>query len=421
MTEHSSGLFLMHNPIQAYAWGSRDGLSKYAGIVTDSSKPAAECWMGSHPLAPSIVRSMDGRESPLDTLIRQQPDMVLGKAISLKYGELPFLFKVLSAAKPLSIQVHPSKEKAEAGFARENSLGIPLASPDRNYKDKNHKPEMAIALSKFTALCGFRPPQEARELMGPAICDFLKFPHEPKSDDFIPFLGRLLTISVTQRQRLQEMTEQRARFILQNCSAETTGSVAAASAAQYCYAEYPGDPGALAPFFLTLVTLAPGQGLYVPAGVLHSYLEGTILEIMAASDNVIRGGMTSKKIDVTQLVDVIDPGARPLYSMPTKEGALCDTGRTGVTTWQSPASEFELSMIELDGCDTVSIDREGPKILLCTEGRIAFSDIAHNAEPAGSLTIQAGQSVFVADTCRHLRANGTGRLYCASVSSRERS
>lgn len=435
----------MENTIQPYSWGSKDGLFTYAGIATDPAAPAAECWMGSHRLAPSAIYGEDGEKYRLDTFIRERPALTLGARLSQKYEELPFLFKALSAAKPLSIQVHPSEKKAHDGFTRENALGIPPESPERSYKDPNHKPELAVALSAFSALCGFRPPDEAQALLGPELCALLNFPAEPRPNDYLPFLQRLLTLPAEQREKLETRARQRALQIMRDrtsqerrrtlhgtapqvrCDATVVPQDAAHAAARavlHCYEVYPGDPGAVAPFFLSLFTLSPGQGIYIPAGVLHSYLGGTILEIMAASDNVIRGGMTGKKIDVAQLIDIVDTDAEPTLIESNATSALGDSfyarGDTSIKYWPTPAREFELAMAELRGGGTADFRLAGPKIYLCSEGEITLSYLsAQGEEIPGSLSVRAGQSVFASDACRHLRARGMGKLFCAAVPAEE--
>lgn len=437
-----SGLFLMENTIQSYPWGSKDGLATYAGIETDPAEPAAECWMGSHRLAPSAIYGKNGEKYRLDAFIRHRPALTLGTGLSQKYDELPFLFKALSAAKPLSIQVHPSEKKARDGFARENALGIPQNSPARSYKDPHHKPELAVALSSFSALCGFRHPDEAQALMGLAVCSLLNFPAAPRSSDYRPFLQRLLTLPETQRKNLEELARQRARQILgtektrEDCpephgaarqgrrtaAIQRNAAHAAARAVLHCYEVYPEDPGAVAPFFLSLFTLAPGQGIYIPAGVLHSYLDGTILEIMAASDNVIRGGMTGKKIDVAQLIDIVDTDADPVLIDSNKISALCDSfyakGAASIRYWPTPAQEFELALAELRAGGEAGFRLAGPKIFLCSEGEVTLSCLSPEGEETQeSLLVRAGQSVFAPDACRRLRARGTGKLFCAAVSA----
>lgn len=460
------GFFPMENKIQPYDWGSKDGLRRYAGVKTAKDKPAAEYWMGAHPVAQSLITTMDGQRIPLDEFIRTYPVATLGQDISQRFGELPFLFKALSAAKPLSIQVHPSKEKARAGFEEENAQGVPLDSPERNYKDPNHKPELAVALSEFWALCGFRPACETRALLGSSLCALLNFPFEveasseagsgTRSDEqaadlYVPVLQRLLTLPADIRADLEALAIKRANYILENgivnfdneraakrgLGVSSRDARNAAQAVLYCFEEYPKDPGAVAPFFLSLLHLSPGQGLYIPAGVLHSYLKGTIIELMAASDNVIRGGMTSKKIDIDQLFKVLEPNAKPLLVSPKPLGKAAGVERDASADaassefWPVPAQEFALTKIEVHGnsgntktgrsFNTTNLDLPGPKILFCTKGEAhlyAQSEeeyLTQHNTITYDIILHAGESVFAADSCRRIVITGASCVYVASV------
>ncbi len=459
-----AGLFPMENKIQAYNWGSKDGLTIYAGVKTEADKPAAEYWMGAHPVAPSLVKMGNGQKIPLDVFIHAHPVEALGQDISQRFGELPFLFKALSAAKPLSIQVHPSKEKARAGFEEENARRVPLDSPERNYKDPNHKPELAVALSEFWALCGFRPACETRALLGSSLCALLNFPFETEDETggnsdndagntaslYVPLLQRLLTLPIDLRADLETLAVKRANYILENgivnydnkraakrgLGVPSQAARDAAHAVLYCFREYPKDPGAVAPFFLSLLHLMPGQGLYIPSGVLHSYLKGTIIELMAASDNVIRGGMTSKKIDIDQLFNVLEPEAKPVLVAPesisTMPGVVENTEVTrNSESWPVPAQEFALTRIEIGGetskpkesetFGAINLELPGPKILFCTSGEAHLAclsgkcSINNYKEATYREQIRAGESVFAADTCRRIVIKGASCIYIASV------
>lgn len=395
-------VFPMRNPVKNYAWGSYAGLGEYAGIRTDPDKPAAECWMGAHPSMPSLVSLPGGSALPLNALIAENPSFALGEAVAGEFGELPFLFKVLSASMPLSIQVHPGKAAAEAGFARENAGGIPAVSPDRNYRDSQHKPELAVALSRFEALAGFRPAEETARLLGPALRSLFSFDAGHPEASLRRLLGKALRFRSDERQFLESEAKKRAA---QLSALGEPADVLAAERVISCFDHYPGDPGAIAPFFMNIFALEPGQGMYMAPGVLHAYLRGTILEIMAASDNVIRGGLTQKHIDVDELLSIIDFGASPRPIAAAKIGKTVDERE-----WAVPAREFRLSGIRLSGSARGHFFPRGPEILLCTEGEASLYPASGKGE---AISFARGQSVFVSASTGSYCLGGEGNIYRA--------
>jgi len=286
---------LLRNPIREYAWGSRTALAELLGQPSPSAQPQAELWMGAHPVAASDVRC-DSHWVPLGDWIRRDPEAVLGPEVARRFaGELPFLLKVLAAAQPLSLQAHPDAARARAGFERENAAGIALDAPQRCYRDPSPKPELVCALTPFAALCGFRPIDDIV-----AQVDGLRARH----------LAGLM--EPLRRDRSRENLRGFYRGLMELAASEAAEAVAeAVEAAASGYGDpevrswlrelgeaHPGDPGVLSPLFLNLLELRPGEALFLPAGELHAYLRGTAVEIMASSDNVLRGGMTEKHVDV---------------------------------------------------------------------------------------------------------------------------
>src|SRR6266540_2262539 len=265
----------LDNPVQNYAWGSRTAIADLLGRPAPGGRPEAELWIGAHPQAPSRLAAVPGplgRDGvpggprTLDALIRSAPEAMLGpEAVRRWAGELPLLMKMIAAAEPLSIQCHPNREQALAGFAREDAEGLPRDAPQRNYRDPNHKPELVVALTRFVGLKGFRPVEEIARGLGSL-----------------------------------EVPELRAAA----GAARRRGDDAAFSWMERLHAKYPGDIGVFAPLLLNLFELAPEDGLFLSAGELHAYLEGTAIEVMASSDNVLRGGLTPKHVDVPELLAV---------------------------------------------------------------------------------------------------------------------
>ena len=412
MRETAGPIFRLKNTIRNYAWGSYDGMSKYAGIEVDRGKPSAEYWMGSHPAAPSSILLADGTALSLQKFIREQPIKALGDEIFSEYGDLPFLFKVLSASMPLSIQVHPDKRKAGEGFDREERRGLPKAAPERNYKDRNHKPELAVALSRFSALCGFRKAQEAAEFLGPELRAFLEFSPDKGKEAFRSLLGKALSFGEKERLILETKALTRARRLAESDDAEARLS---GETALLCFEHYPHDPGAISPFFMAIHELEPGQGLYIPAGVMHAYLSGTIFEIMATSDNVIRGGLTHKHIDVGDLLDILDFDAEPLLVEP-RQGAAGPRE----TIWKTPAREFSLARIDMAGSrdPALNLRPSGPEILFCAEGSFSV-DCGGPMGSSSGVVLAKGESAFVGAACRGYVLKGGGTLYRAGTGMAE--
>lgn len=403
-------VFRMRNGVRNYAWGSYDGISRHAGMEQPRDKPCAEVWMGSHPDMPSEILDRNGRALKLSEYIHEQPISALGEDIFSEYGDLPFLFKVLSASMPLSIQVHPGKAVAEAGFEKENQAGIPRGAPDRNYRDRNHKPELALALSPFRALCGFRSAEETAGLLGPRLKTLLAFDPARGDEALRDLLSLSLRLKEKERINLEHLATERARELSASADPAERDS---GETILLCYSHYPHDPGALSPFFLQVLNLEPGQALYVPAGVMHAYLSGTILEIMATSDNVIRGGLTQKHIDVGELLSVIDLKARPSPISPGSEGPFL--------AWDCPAREFSLRRLRSDVHTEAVLEGGSPSIVLCTEGSFSLfcpTRRSQGSSPMAELSLAKGSCAFVSAACGSFGMAGWGTAYLASPGGR---
>jgi mannose-6-phosphate isomerase len=344
--------------IQPYAWGSRTAIPEFLGSEP-TGKPQAELWFGAHPLAPSTVEG-----EPLDKVVEHDPVDVVGRPSVEAFGpRLPFLLKVIAAAQPLSLQAHPSREQAEAGFAREQAAGIPRDAPNRTYRDGWPKPEVLCAMVETEALCGFREPHETYQLfekLGVASALELVKPladaEVPAEERLATVFGRLLRLSPDQRSVITEVV-QAAEAVDQS---EDLRSFA--RTARELGHHYPGDPGVLAALLMNRITLHPGDALYMPAGNLHAYLSGGGVEIMANSDNVMRGGLTPKYVNVDELLQILDfrPGLRGLIT-PIEESP-------GVWRYPTPAPEFALWRIEAAG-EPVNVPAgTSGRILLVTNG-----------------------------------------------------
>lgn len=361
-----------------YAWGSASAIQQMLGLPEDG-RPIAELWFGAHPHDPSPVV---GQDATLDALIAADPDGLLGAATVERFGpRLPYLMKVLAASQALSIQVHPTREQAEEGYAREDAAGIPRDAPDRNYRDANHKPELLCALTPFDALCGFRPVAATLALLDELAVPELGFVADLlRGDD--P-LRAAFTAVLT-----HEDPEPIVAAVARRVADAPDGPF---RAAQLAAADAPGDPGVLLTLLLNYVRLAPGEAIYLGAGNVHAYLRGTGVEIMANSDNVLRCGLTRKHIDVAELIKITDfsPLAEPRW---TAVGARYDV----------PVPDFALTSLDIDG--PVGLDDPGPCIVLCVAGQVAVGDVA----------VLAGHAAFVPAGLR-TTLTGAGEAFVASV------
>lgn len=389
------------NTVRPYAWGSTTAIPGLLG-VEPTGEPQAEVWMGAHPGAPSRVArpgasSGDGAgdgAQPLSDVIASAPETELGAAAVAKFGpRLPFLLKILAAASPLSLQVHPDLAQAKSGYEDEEARGIPVDAPERTYKDANHKPELICALTPFHGLCGFRGAAEAADLLAGLDVDSLK-----------PYVDLL-------RARPEEAALREVlTAVLGGDQAETAATVTEAAAAaerlggRYApYAEIaghcPGDPGVIAAMLLNHVTLQPGEAMFLGAGVPHAYLDGLGVEIMANSDNVLRCGLTPKHIDVPELLRVVRFEATAPHILRPEADA------SGEEVYDTPVDDFQLSRHVLPQ-DSAPRDLTlgAPQILLCTDG----------APRVGRLELKAGDSVFV-PAGEHTELAGTGTLFRATL------
>ncbi|MCU1437129.1 MAG: Mannose-6-phosphate isomerase, class [Naasia sp.] len=397
----AGGLLRIDGARRSYAWGSTDAMARFLGTEPDG-EPFAELWLGAHPSAPSTVLHEDGSREPLDVLLAANAAELLGDRATAQHGErLPFLMKLLAPGRPLSMQVHPSPEVAQRGFAAEEAAGVPLGSALRSFSDPFHKPEMVYALTAFEGLVGFREPAGAADLLA-------GFDHEP-----LAALGRELaadTGSAGLRRTIFELLDL-GRYDLDIAVEESalralTHPDANARAAYATVGElagwYPGDAGAVISLLLNRVHLQPGELVFLGDGVPHAYLSGFGLELMANSDNVFRLGLTSKRVDAEAMVDSLDL---------TAVGVHVEAAAGPQHTFAPDVTEFALTVARVtDGAPAVLPER-GPRVVLCTEGRIRVVD-----ERSGDSTeLMRGEAGFVTATANALRVEGSGALALAFV------
>ena len=404
------GLLRLDNPIQDYAWGSKTALSRLQGRPP-AAEPEAELWIGAHPKAPSAV-TLAGRQVTLDRLVADRPAETLGPAADRFGPALPFLLKVLAVAEPLSIQAHPSLAQAANGFAREQAAGNPPDAPNRNYRDRNHKPELAVALEPYWMMSGFRPYVElVRNLEAVGVPELrdaaAALRRRPTERALGSLLATALQLNDQQRAGLVSRTEKYAASQLRG-GGHGTDAAAAARWVERLAASYPGDAGVLSPYLLNLVHLAPGEGIFTDAGMLHAALSGTAVELQANSDNVLRGGLTVKHVDVPELLRV--------GRFVPREAAVLDPAAdpNGERRYPTPAAEFALSSVALDRLppDTgyFSATVNGPEILLVLHGDATVTDGRGH-----SMDCRGGEALFVPAALGCYRVRGTALLFRARV------
>lgn len=394
----------LENAIQEYDWGSRTALAELLGFESPAPRPQAELWMGAHPSAPSRVVLPSG-PVPLDRWIAADPAGVLGTRVAERFeNALPFLLKVLAVEHPLSIQAHPDATRAREGFLREEADGIALRDDARSYRDPHPKPELIYALSPFRMLAGFRPPEAIaatlEELGVPAQEPRLRLP-----DEGLPAERRRAFLSALLEARTRD-TAETARSIADAASLRAGDDPLFAGIARL-HEEHPEDLGLLAPAFLELLELAPGQALFMPTGELHCYLEGVGVELMASSDNVLRGGLTPKSVDARELLRVASfDEPRALVVAPHRDEAATET-------FPAPADEFLLARIGLDtGSATPhSAPDRCVEVLFCAEGE---AELAPD-DGTDPIALGTGESCIAPAAAGGYELRGRGTVFRASV------
>jgi mannose-6-phosphate isomerase len=393
--------------VQPYAWGSRETIARLQGRPVPSPGPEAELWMGAHPSAPSGLER-DGRWTTLDAVIAADAPGVLGAQVAARFGgRLPFLLKVLSASKALSIQVHPSRAQAQAGYREENERGLAPGDKGRNYVDDWPKPEILCALTPFEVLAGLRDPADAarfmRELAVPELEPLAALLAGDRADAHgdvrATVLARILSWPAGQREAL-------IRDVVEACHREVDdygpyhrecGAIIQVAS------DHPGDLGVVASLLMRHAVLQPGQAVFLPAGGLHAYLHGTGIELLANSDNVVRAGLTGKHIDIPELLKLTDPAVEVPLIAPRDLG-------NGIAAYDTPAPEFRLYRAAL-GAGPVTLPGDGPRVVLSVDGTLTLTDAAAGA----ALKLGQGESAFLSAADATVTAAGPAEAFIATV------
>jgi mannose-6-phosphate isomerase class I len=398
--------------VQHYAWGSTDAIPELLGQANPRHEPFAELWLGAHPDLPAHATIGSG-DIALNRLTGAAGPVLLGKRAFEQFdGAFPFLLKILSAAKPLSIQAHPNTEQAESGFARENHAGLDLDDPRRSYKDDKHKPELISALEDFYALRGFRPLDELARTVHdrPELSDLLPdgtLTHDGMVELYVELM-QLPQLEVNRRliplmQRLRTANENR-KF------GKSDPEYWAIRADDEFSRDEIKDRGLFSVFLLNLVRLRPGQAMYLPAGEPHSYLEGTGVEIMANSNNVLRGGLTPKRVDVEELLSVLTfECGKPTVLEPERDRGLGTRAR-----YVTPALEFELSRVQLNsGERQLAGEAHGAELGIVLDGKLNI-----DSRGGSNLELERGKSFLIPYGIPYvMSARDTATVFIGSVPS----
>ncbi|MEU5242449.1 mannose-6-phosphate isomerase, class I [Streptomyces lydicus] len=398
------------NTVRPYAWGSTTALPELLGTAP-TGEPQAEMWMGAHPGAPSRIDRGAGPVS-LAEVIDADPEAELGPDAVRAFGpRLPFLFKVLAAGSPLSLQVHPDLTQARDGFADEERRGVPIDAAHRNYKDANHKPELIAALTPFDGLCGFRHPAQTADLMEDlGIDELTPYVDILRASPEEAALREVLTAVLSADHHDIAGTVERAAVAAEQLAAKGGPHADAYAAYAVLAHHFPGDPGVLAAMLLNHVQLQPGEALFLGAGIPHAYISGLGVELMANSDNVLRCGLTPKHVDVPELLRVVRFEAGDAGVLRPEEVA-------GEEVYETPIDEFRLSRFVLAaaGRPRALVSRT-PQILLCTAGTVRLRTAEEDPEGTGQteLTLAPGEAAFVR-AGEQLTLAGEGTLYRATV------
>ncbi len=392
MAERFQGIRRLINPVRHYAWGSHSAIAELLGQPVPSARPQAELWMGSHGQGSSEVE-VDGRRLSLRRWLQREPGALLGRGVESGEGGLRFLLKVLAAEQPLSVQAHPDDAQAAAGFAREQAAGVPLDAAQRNYRDTHAKPEILVAMTPFALIRGFRAPAEiARVLAGVGVEATSPLRRALEGGDAAlalrTFFETCMGLDTTSLERLQDQVSRRLdpsraehRWVRRLCRHHGL------------------DRGFLAPLWLHYQELAPGEAIFTPPGVLHAYLEGVGIELMGSSDNVLRGGLTVKHVDIPELLGVVRFAPQP------PEVLRPISGPGGEHRFAAPTDAFRLSRLQPEGILELSVD--GPEILLCTAG---MGELRCAGE---RFAVGRGEAFFIAASAAAFSLRGDGVFYRA--------
>ncbi|MEZ9207070.1 mannose-6-phosphate isomerase, class I [Vibrio splendidus] len=388
-------IYKLNNVIQNYAWGSYTSLSSLFGFENPNNEPQAELWMGAHPNGCSKLAELD---ITLAEYIKENSKSVLGDYTANRYGQLPYLFKVLAARTPLSIQVHPNKRNSEIGFERESAQGIALSAGNRNYKDPNHKPELVYAVTVYKAMNGFRPIADIIALFDEVNIEALSddvgmLTQAPDSHGLKALFTSVLTLTGDKKDAVfEQLSRHYDRADL------STNISQALEYSQNFANQYPDDNGILAPLLLNIIELQPGEAMFLHAETPHAYVEGTALEVMASSDNVLRAGLTPKHIDVEQLIQ-----NTTFASIVPEQLKIEPIKREGYVHFPIPVDDFGFDIFNVTQEQRTVFTRSA-EIVMCIAGEVKVESDTQ------SILLKKGESLFVSCDSPQYQLKGMGQI-----------
>ncbi len=398
--ETMEGIGKLKGKCMHYAWGGYDFLPEFLGISNPDHKPFAEYWMGAHPSAPSDWLTRNGPVS-LYRLCTEQPDRVMSAKVFDRFGELPYLFKILDVKDILSIQVHPNKEEAEKGFDREEAAGIPIQAPYRNYKDRNHKPEVMVALSEFWLLHGFKQLADIEKTLEEVpeftillplyrkegLKELYRFVMEMNQTDINSMLANLIKREMRKKNEGALTPAMPGWWVAKIFAAKTiVGDI---------------DRAVFSLYFFNIVCVNPGEAVFQGAGVPHAYMQGQCVELMANSDNVLRAGLTPKHIDVPELMK------HTIFESIVPDIMKGNTVLEGEKVYPCPVPDFGIARIDLSPTISYTNTSDSLDILVVTEGGAVLNN---------TMVLKRGEAVAImAHQTYTLQASGNATLYKAFV------
>ncbi len=385
-------IFKLIGTVQHYAWGGFHFIPALLGHKNTEKKPYAEYWLGAHPTASGKLEN-DGQLSTWYELVKQEPVKHLGEKVYRKFGELPYLFKVLDVKEMLSIQVHPTKEEAIKGFEKEEAQGVPINAPDRNYKDRNHKPEVMVALSNFWLLHGFKKEDELKKTLQ-CISEFASLLPVFEREGYYGLYKTVMELPVEQANKILKPLIERE---LQTTLEKSEPGYWVAKLYKNGFEGKNTDKGIFSIYFFNIVELHSGQAIFQGAGVPHAYLEGQNVELMANSDNVLRGGLTPKHIDVPELLKHISfEGIEPHVLYPT----VSDRGEIN---YPLPVEDFAISAVQLQKGQQYNNTSASAEVFLVMDGNVTVDK---------QLQCKRGEAfVVLPDTGYNITASAKGCLF----------
>ncbi len=391
-------IYSLKGKVQHYSWGGLEFIPHLLQTENGQNIPFAEYWLGAHPAFSSTI-NFKGKELLLIDFIDQNRELILGTDVAREFGVLPFLFKVLDVRQMLSIQVHPSKTEAVKGFEKENVAGVSLSAPNRNYKDENHKPEAMVALDDFYLLHGFKPEKELLAILNKVTeLSFLQPVFE--AGGYKGLYQHVMGMNQEEVNKKLQALAERISPLYENGELQKMDEDfwAARAIKSFCKnGQY--DKGIFSIYLFNLVHLKKGEGIYQPEGMPHAYLEGQNIELMANSDNVLRGGLTDKHVDVIELMKHTRFEATlPNILQATDEGL-----------YQTTAKEFCLYKYE-DDFTANKVTTDGPEIIFCLHGRLVLQ------MEKDSLSFSKGEAAFVfANTELKIERDNNSVIFRAAV------